>query len=52
MRFLVLIFLLISVGSPVTSNKDSRIHRAVDYLVSHYNPEVGLIYESEDEGVH
>ena len=36
----------------MTSNRDSRIHRAADYLVSHFNPEVGLIYESEDEGVH
>ncbi len=36
----------------MTSNSDSRIHRAVDYLVSHYNPQVGLIYESEDKGVH
>jgi hypothetical protein len=36
----------------VTPNKASRIHRAVNYLVSHYTPKAGLIYESEDEGVH
>ena len=30
----------------------TRITRAVDYLLDHYNSELGLIYESEDEGTH
>ncbi len=35
--------------SPKVGN---RIGKAVAYLVSHFNPKVGLIYESEDPGTH
>ena len=30
----------------------SAVARATNYLVSHFNPTVGLIYESEDSGIH
>ena len=52
MRSFIMILLLISVVSPVEPNRDNRIHSAVNYLISHFDPEVGLIYESEDTGAH
>ena len=30
----------------------TRLTDLVSYLVSHFNPQVGLIYESEDQGIH
>ena len=34
------------------SPTQEQIRRAVDYLISHYNPELQLIYESEQRGEH
>ena len=30
----------------------TRLRNLVSYLVSHFNPQIGLIYESEDKGTH
>ncbi len=30
----------------------TRLTNLVSYLIGHFNPQVGLIYESEDQGVH
>lgn len=40
-----------STTAPQQSYSDNVTH-AVSYLVSHFNSTVGLIYESEDQGIH
>jgi hypothetical protein len=51
---IILLFLLLCASSQVLGQPSQtyipEIERAVNYLVSHYNPKVGLIYESEDAG--
>lgn len=58
----ILLFLILALPDYALSNintdevyvdgyKEQR-HKAFLYLSSHYNPELQLIYESEDEGVH
>ena len=50
----ILLFVLLCASSQVWAQPSQlynpQIERAVNYLVSHYNPKVGLIYESEDAG--
>jgi len=48
--FLVLLCAFSQVWAQPSQLYTPEIERAVDYLVSHYNPKVGLIYESEDAG--
>ena len=54
--FIVSSFLLIEpniMGAvKATTEYSSNIDLAVSYLVSHYDPHVGLLYESEDNGTH
>ena len=54
--FIVFSFLLIVPNImgvvKATTEYSSNIDLAVSYLVSHYDPHVGLLYESEDKGTH
>ena len=53
-KLAIILLLILSVSSQVWAPSSQsylpEIQRAVSYLVSHYNPKVGLIYESEDAG--
>jgi len=57
-RFLLLAILLSPFFAPYSTpthtpqTLNSRLQLAVRYLISHFNPDVGLVYESEDEGTH
>lgn len=57
----ILIFLIIALPGYALSNINTddgydgyieQRNKAFSYLASHYNPDLQLIYESEDEGVH
>jgi len=53
---LVTILLVCAFALPRMTGNDKKIldavTRATNYLVSHFNPAIGLIYESEDPGIH
>ncbi|HYW01476.1 MAG TPA: hypothetical protein VE862_08400 [Candidatus Acidoferrum sp.] len=42
----------LSSGTASSEFHQTRLTSLVSYLVGHFNPQAGLIYESEDQGVH
>ena len=49
----LLVCVLVTPTQTISSNTlQNAVRNATNYLVSHFNPTVGLIYESEDAGTH
>jgi len=50
---ILLVCVLVTPTQTISTNTlQNAIRNATNYLVSHFNPTVGLIYESEDSGTH